>query len=88
MCIVHEMTNFINHSRNYTCVKNKIITINFFRTLSWNDRIDKIMSWIKDEKQPANLVLAYFEEPDRTSHMVIGSHEVQNQILRVDNAVK
>lgn len=73
------------------CTKyNNSNNINVFlsRSLTWNDRIDKIMSWIKDEKRPANLILAYFEEPDRTSHMVIGSHEVQDQISRVDATVK
>lgn len=57
--------------------------------MPWTSRVDKIMSWIKNEKQPANLVLAYFEEPDSTSHIKgVGSQEVKNQIVRADVTVK
>lgn len=57
--------------------------------MPWTSRVDKIMSWIKNETQPANLVLAYFEEPDSTGHAKgVGSQEVKNQIVRVDVTVK
>jgi len=47
------------------------------------------MSWIENENQPANLVFAYFEEPDRTGHKKgVGSQEINNQIVRVDDTVK
>lgn len=57
--------------------------------MKWTERIDKIMSWIKDENQPANLVFAYFEEPDKTGHLTgVGTQEIKNQIVRVDSTVK
>lgn len=57
--------------------------------MKWTERIDKIMSWIKDENQPANLVFAYFEEPDKTGHLTgVGTQEIKNQIVRADSTVK
>jgi len=47
------------------------------------------MTWIENKNQPANLVFAYFEEPDKTGHKKgVGSKEIKNQIVRVDNTVK
>jgi len=55
----------------------------------WTDRVDTIMSWIKDKNKPANLVYAYFEEPDSTSHLKgLGSQEIINQIVRADATLK
>jgi len=60
-----------------------------FSSIHWNSRIDTIISWIEDEYQPANLVFAYFEEPDRTGHKKgVGSQEIKNQIVRVDDTFK
>lgn len=51
--------------------------------------MDTIISWIKDKKHPANLVLAYFEEPDSTGHVTgVESQKMKNQIVRVDTIVK
>jgi len=60
-----------------------------FSSIHWNSRIDTIMTWIENKNQPANLVFAYFEEPDKTSHRKgVNSQEMKNQIVRVDNTVK
>lgn len=57
--------------------------------MSFTSRVDKIISWIKDEKRPANLVLAYFEEPDSTGHVTgDSSQEIRNQIVKADVTVK
>jgi len=57
--------------------------------MPWTDRIDTIMSWIKDENKPANLVYAYFDEPDSTAHLKgIDSQETKNQIVRADVTLK
>jgi len=57
--------------------------------MSMTSRIDNIMSWIKDEKRPANLVFAYFEEPDNTGHINgVKSQEIKNQIVKADNSIK
>ncbi|CAI6352086.1 unnamed protein product [Macrosiphum euphorbiae] len=57
--------------------------------MPWTDRVDKIMSWIKDKNKPANLVYAYFEEPDHTAHLKgSDSQETKNQIVRADATLK
>jgi len=57
--------------------------------MSMISRVDKIISWIKDKKRPANLVYAYFEEPDNTGHLNGSkSQEIRNQIIKADNTVK
>lgn len=57
--------------------------------MQWNSRIDTIMTWIENENRPANLVLAYFEEPDKTGHKKgINSQEIKHQIARVEDTVK
>lgn len=57
--------------------------------MSFTSRVDKIISWIKDEKRPANLVLAYFEEPDNTGHVTgDSSQEIRNQIVKTDVTIK
>lgn len=53
--------------------------------MPWDDCIDAIMSWIKDENKPANLVYAYFDEPDNTGHIKgTESKEIQDKIVKVD----
>lgn len=48
-----------------------------------------MISWIKDGKQPANLVMAYFDELDRTLHEKgPDSKETEDQIRQVDEIVK
>jgi len=57
--------------------------------MPWTDRVDKIISWIKDKNKPANLVYAYFEEPDSTAHLKgPNSQETINQIVRADATLK
>lgn len=57
--------------------------------MPWIDRVDKIISWIKDDNKPANLVFAYFEEPDRTGHLKgVESQEIKNLIVKADVTVK
>lgn len=57
--------------------------------MPWTSRVNTVISWIKDDEKPANLVFAYFEEPDKTGHVFgVGSHEIQNKIVRVDVTVK
>ncbi|KAL5243488.1 hypothetical protein ACI65C_010898 [Semiaphis heraclei] len=58
-------------------------------SMPWTNRIDTIMSWIKDKNKPANLVYAYFEEPDNTSHLKgVNAQETINQIVRADATLK
>ncbi|KAE9526192.1 hypothetical protein AGLY_013823 [Aphis glycines] len=54
-------------------------------TMPWNDCIDAIMSWIKNENKPANLVYAYFDEPDNIGHLKgTQSKEIQDKIVKID----
>lgn len=58
-------------------------------SMTFQSRMDKIISWIKDEKQPANLVLAYFEEPDNVGHVTgDSSQEIRNNIIKADDTIK
>jgi len=67
------------------CLIRRIIYLFLSSTMPWDDRIDAIMSWIKDKNKPANLVYAYFEEPDNTGHLKgTESKEIQDQIVKVD----
>lgn len=51
--------------------------------------MDTVISWIKDEEKPANLVFAYFEEPDNTGHVFgVESNQIKKQVVRVDVTVK
>jgi len=57
--------------------------------MPWTSRVDKMISWFKNDEKPANLVMAYFEEPDSTGHVKgVESQEVTDQVVRVDVIVK
>lgn len=72
----------------YTMYKY-IFTFLLLRSISSSSRIDKIISWIKDDKKPANLVFAYFQEPDHTGHINgIKSQETGKQISQADSTIK
>lgn len=60
-----------------------------FNTIDYNDRIDTIMDWILNEFTPVNLVMIYFEEPDRTAH-VYGprSNQVLEQLKYIDETMR
>ncbi|KAJ3662358.1 hypothetical protein Zmor_006712 [Zophobas morio] len=52
----------------------------------WFKRVDMVISWLKDPKQPANLVMVYFEEPDTDAHIYgITSNVVDGLIKKLDN---
>ncbi|XP_050537073.1 ectonucleotide pyrophosphatase/phosphodiesterase family member 5-like isoform X2 [Daktulosphaira vitifoliae] len=58
------------------------------KSLKWTERVDKMMTWIKNDKRPSNLIFAYFEEPDFLGHYYgIHTGEMKEQIVRVDAAV-
>ncbi|KAF5296168.1 hypothetical protein FQA39_LY12622 [Lamprigera yunnana] len=53
---------------------------------NWYNQIDTLFSWIEDPNKPANLVMAYFEEPDAHGH-AFGpkSQQVHDMIQKLDN---
>ncbi|XP_067010850.2 ectonucleotide pyrophosphatase/phosphodiesterase family member 5 [Anabrus simplex] len=54
-------------------------------SIKWRDRVDTVVSWFQDSATPANLVMMYFEEPDKEAHRFgADSEAVSKQIARVD----
>lgn len=47
-------------------------------TIPWKWRVDTVISWIKSPENPANLVMMYFEEPDKHAHALSPDSEVVN----------
>ncbi|RWS31273.1 ectonucleotide pyrophosphatase/phosphodiesterase family member 5-like protein [Leptotrombidium deliense] len=58
-------------------------------SLEWKQRIDIVMDWMTDPKEPANFVAMYFNEPDKAAH-IHGpfSKEVYFQISRIDEIIE
>jgi hypothetical protein len=55
----------------------------------WRQRVKIMMSWLTDEVRPANLVMAYFNEPDSTAHKFGPfSPEVRQKIVQADRIVQ
>ncbi|XP_001660105.2 bis(5'-adenosyl)-triphosphatase ENPP4 [Aedes aegypti] len=50
-------------------------------SLPWNDRVDTAFQWIRDPKQPANLVMLYIEEPDYYGHIYSPDSDRVAQLL-------
>lgn len=38
------------------------------KKMQLEDRVDIMMSWLKDAKNPSNFVMAYIEQPDEEGH--------------------
>lgn len=56
--------------------------------VDWNNRTDKIISWLTDKLHPANVVFAYFQEPDSTAHNFGPfSTQVMQQVKKLDDLV-
>ncbi|XP_045463301.1 bis(5'-adenosyl)-triphosphatase enpp4-like isoform X2 [Harmonia axyridis] len=68
--------------------QNKNIThiVDYNPQMDFNERIDKVISWIRDPEKPANLVMVYFEEPDNHGHAFGPNSNVFKDILvKMDN---
>lgn len=60
----------------------------FAKVSDWKMQIEKIMEWFTDSTRPANLVLAYFNEPDSSAHRNGPfSSQVQEALKKIDNIV-
>lgn len=55
-------------------------------SVPWEDRVDKVISWMTNASKPANLIFLYYEDPDRFSH-VYGPNSGQAfyEISKADN---
>ncbi|XP_003703035.2 bis(5'-adenosyl)-triphosphatase enpp4 isoform X1 [Megachile rotundata] len=62
---------------------------NFNRTISWEDRIDALISWFVHPIRPINFGILYIEEPDYHGHFVgINGPEFDNILRKLDNITK
>lgn len=60
----------------------------FNDTVSWQFRVDTVLSWIVNETTPANLVYLYFEQPDGAGHHFgPDSNELNDQLKRINEIV-
>lgn len=50
-------------------------------SIPWEDRVDKAIAWFTDPKTPVNLVMMYFEEPDKHGHAYSPDSEVVSFFL-------
>nr|XP_018905817.1 PREDICTED: ectonucleotide pyrophosphatase/phosphodiesterase family member 5-like [Bemisia tabaci] len=68
--------------------KTSTFSIPLNRSVSWEERVDIMLSWFTHPETPINLGVGYFEEPDTQSHLHgPSSHQVNEQIKRVDRTV-
>lgn len=52
----------------------------------YHERVDDVISWLTDDKSPANCIFLYFDEPDGAGHRHgPDSFEVKEEIRRADN---
>ncbi|XP_077977897.1 ectonucleotide pyrophosphatase/phosphodiesterase family member 5-like isoform X2 [Glandiceps talaboti] len=59
---------------------------NYSNTTPFKTRVDRIIDWFTSEKDPINLGLLYFNEPDHTGHYVgPESEEIKTVIEMCDN---
>ncbi|CAL8123975.1 unnamed protein product [Orchesella dallaii] len=55
-------------------------------SVSWEYRVETVISWITDDTKPANLVFLYFDEPDTHGHAFGPNRkETLEEISKVDN---
>ena len=65
--------SYLNKNCTYTQ------SLNF--SIQWDDKIDMAISWITNKTKPANLVMAYFEEPDFHAHAFSPNNEIVSVTL-------
>lgn len=64
-------------------------TVEYNGSVSWEKRVDTMISWFLDDKIPINFGMMYFEEPDYTTHIYgPDSAQVNKQIERVDSIIE
>ncbi|XP_034173921.2 bis(5'-adenosyl)-triphosphatase enpp4 isoform X1 [Osmia lignaria lignaria] len=62
---------------------------NFNETISWEERIDTLVSWFVHPIHPINFGILYIEEPDYHGHIVgINGPEFDNILRKLDNLTK
>uniref|UniRef100_A0A182JD30 Ectonucleotide pyrophosphatase/phosphodiesterase n=1 Tax=Anopheles atroparvus TaxID=41427 RepID=A0A182JD30_ANOAO len=64
-CMMWPGSDFGYGPRNLTCSHTQPFNI----SISWNDRVNTVLRWIRDAERPANLIMLYIEEPDYYGHI-------------------
>ena len=63
-------------------------TVEYNASVSWEERVDTMISWFLHDNKPINFGMMYFEEPDFTTHIHgPDSPEVNKQIERVNSLI-
>lgn len=70
--------------------KNSLLPTHYYPeyngSIPWEERVDTVISWITDDKKPANLVFLYYDEPDTHGHAFgPNSEETIRQVEMADN---
>ena len=61
---------------------------NFDMNITWDARVDTMISWLTNKTQPANCIFSYLEEPDTHSHEYGPNHPlVHKQVTKIDKLV-
>lgn len=76
-CMMWPGSNMPYTQSNVNCTYIKPYNM----SLPWNDRVDTVFQWIRDPKQPANLVMLYIEEPDYYGHIYSPESDRVAQLL-------
>lgn len=64
-------------------------TVEYNASVSWEERVDIMISWFLHDTKPINFGMMYFEEPDYTTHIYgPDSPQVNKQIERVNNIIE
>lgn len=61
--------------------KNCTFTMKLDKNVSFEERVDKAMSWFTHKETPVNLIMLYIEQPDAYSH-VYGPESIQVSIIK------
>ncbi|GAB0087335.1 bis(5'-adenosyl)-triphosphatase enpp4 [Sergentomyia squamirostris] len=59
------------------------------KTITWDERVDRAISWLRNPEKPANLIMMYFEDPDSHGHIYgPDSKVIRDLIVQLDNLTK
>ncbi|XP_055677185.1 ectonucleotide pyrophosphatase/phosphodiesterase family member 5-like isoform X1 [Lutzomyia longipalpis] len=79
-CMMWPGSDFAYSGRNCT------YTVSYNRFISWDERVDIAMSWLRHKEKPARLVMMYFEDPDTHGHIYgPDSSVISDLIVKLDN---
>lgn len=63
-------------------------TRSFNKSVAFEERVDTVMTWFRDQQTPANLVFLYFEQPDEVAHIYGPDSKQVNFFSRNDSTLR